>query len=476
MEKQTPYSLPQNWTWTALEEILRSLESGKRPKGGVRHIKEGIPSIGGEHLNSNGGFDFTKIKFVPHGFFNSMNKGIIEKKDVLVVKDGATTGKTSFVDNNFPFEEAAINEHVFILRPFSSVLSPKYLFYWMYSPYGQDCVKKNFKGSAQGGINTSFIKYSEFPLPPLNEQVRIVGRVEELFNRLDEGVRSLQAAQIQLEQYRQTTLKQAYTGKLTQKWRQENSSNKNLLTNEINIEQYRNLIPWDIPSEWIWASLGNYIESMQNGIYKPKKFYSNDGIACLRMYNIKNGKIVWKDIKRMILTEDEIKKFLLKPDDILINRVNSRELVGKSAVIPSNLEPSVYESKNIRVHINQDIVSSKFIQYWMHFFSSRYFNLNAQQVVGMASINQTQISNMPIPMTILKEQKIIVEIINNIDQYLDKIGQTSVKNSILTSHLKNSILKKAFEGRLVPQEPNDETAKLVLEKLKGMKINQRKII
>ncbi|MXV78058.1 hypothetical protein F4001_06850, partial [Candidatus Poribacteria bacterium] len=87
-----------SWESIKLSEFI-TLESGSRPKGGVRNILEGVPSLGGEHLNSDGGFNFEKIRYVPEKYFESLNKGQINLNDIIIVKDGATTGKTSFVDN-----------------------------------------------------------------------------------------------------------------------------------------------------------------------------------------------------------------------------------------------------------------------------------------------------------------------------------------------------------------------------------------
>src|SRR3989344_2886051 len=147
-------NLLKNWNQELLKEVLISLESGGRPKGGAQ--LEGIPSIGGEHLNYNGGFNFEKMRFVSEIFFNSMQKGIIQKNDVLIVKDGATTGKTSFVGESFPYEKAAINEHVFIARVNNKLIS-KFLFYYLFSLEGQLQLKKAITGSAQGGINLSIL-------------------------------------------------------------------------------------------------------------------------------------------------------------------------------------------------------------------------------------------------------------------------------------------------------------------------------
>ena len=181
-------NLPKGWEETQLSDTLISLESGSRPKGGVQGILEGIPSVGGEHLNDEGGFDFSNIKFIPEAFASSMNKGKIEQEDILIVKDGATTGKTSFVGGLFPFPKAYVNEHVFICRP-SPRLSSRYLFYYLRSQEGNNRIMENFKGSAQGGINTGFASNTKIPIAPFPEQQRIVAKLDSLFEKIESNKR-----------------------------------------------------------------------------------------------------------------------------------------------------------------------------------------------------------------------------------------------------------------------------------------------
>jgi len=122
----------QEWNEVPLLNILSSLESGSRPRGGVRGIEKGIPSIGGEHLNDLGDFRFGNIKYVPEDFFRRMRRGIIQIGDILIVKDGATTGKVSIVKPNFPYIPAVVNEHVFICRLKPNIYPP-YVFYFLFS-------------------------------------------------------------------------------------------------------------------------------------------------------------------------------------------------------------------------------------------------------------------------------------------------------------------------------------------------------
>ena len=116
------------WELKKLGEILETLESGKRPKGGVSEYQDGIPSLGGEHISLDGTISLNNMKFVPEEYFKQANQGFLKDLDILICKDGALTGKTSlFVKNNFPYEKGMINEHVFLLRT-NENSSQKYLF------------------------------------------------------------------------------------------------------------------------------------------------------------------------------------------------------------------------------------------------------------------------------------------------------------------------------------------------------------
>ncbi len=173
--------LPEGWKEVKLEDVIECVENGNRPKGGVGSLKEGIPSIGGEHINKNGCYKFSNIKFISKDFFNNQKRGIIKQGDVLVVKDGATTGRVALVSKEkFPYSKALVNEHVFILRPKKSIIDSKFLFYCLYSSEGQKKILYNFHGSAQGGINTQFVKNVVLPLPPLSIQQKTVSILEKV--------------------------------------------------------------------------------------------------------------------------------------------------------------------------------------------------------------------------------------------------------------------------------------------------------
>jgi type I restriction enzyme S subunit len=165
-----------------LSDVVDRMESGSRPKGGVKGEAVGIPSLGAEHLDSKGGFKFNKIKYIPEEFFSSQKRGVINKGDILVVKDGATTGKVSYVDSDFPFDKASINEHLFKLTINSDKADPKYAYYYLSSVDGKRQILSDFRGATVGGISRNFVKKVNIPLPPLGAQKQIVNILDESGN------------------------------------------------------------------------------------------------------------------------------------------------------------------------------------------------------------------------------------------------------------------------------------------------------
>jgi type I restriction enzyme S subunit len=205
------------WKWVFLKKIIRSLESGKRPKGGA--VNEGIPSIGGEHLNNYGGFNFENVRYIPNDFYYSMKKGKIHKGDILIVKDGATTGKTSFVGDDFPFTEAAVNEHVFIVRLKENYLQ-KFVFYILHSGYGLNEILRSFGGAAQGGINRKFVDNVRIPIPFKNGKPDLEKqkKIAEYLDKLNDKIKQLEELQKsemkKFDKLKNSVLNKAFRGEL----------------------------------------------------------------------------------------------------------------------------------------------------------------------------------------------------------------------------------------------------------------------
>jgi type I restriction enzyme M protein len=173
--------LSSEYPLKTIKNIKTILESGSRPKGGVARIKEGIPSIGGEHIGLDGTVVFSgKEKYVPVNFYDNANQGHIMIGDILICKDGAQTGKTAYVDESFQYKDALVNEHVFILRLKNEEILQKYTFNFLLSDIGQKLLRSKTTGSAQGGLNKPSLLSIPIPVPSLDVQKKIIKELDEV--------------------------------------------------------------------------------------------------------------------------------------------------------------------------------------------------------------------------------------------------------------------------------------------------------
>ena len=163
--------------------------------------------------------------------------------------------------------------------------------------------------------------------------------------------------------------------------------------------------PFLLPNSWEWCRFGALIMSFANGLYKPNKFYTDNGLVSLRMYNIQQGEIVFDGVRRVEASDDELATYKLEEGDLLINRVNSKELVGKSAIIPKHTEVLLYESMNMRAKPFKKNVSSEYLNlFLMSASANQSIKSFAKEAIGQASINQGQVSSILTPVPPLSEQ------------------------------------------------------------------------
>ena len=381
---------------------------------------------------------------------------------------------------------------------------------WLLSTDVQKAIDRMKTGGSDSGLNLTQGRFLQLPflVAPLAEQRRIATKIEDLFAKLNVGVSVLRRAQEELARYRTSVLQAAVDGRLTKKWRKANSPKEGgeELLGRILAErrkrwedeqlskftaagrkppknwkkQYREPAQPDtvnlpeLPDGWCWATVEQLAASVTNGIYKPARFYSDDGIPCLRMYNIVDGELVLRDLKRMLLTEEEGDRYGLVCGDLLVNRVNSRELVGKAAAIPQGLGRIVFESKNMRLRPVGMGYEARFLAYCFAVLGPGYFGRHAQQVVGMASISQNQVGRMVVPVPPSIEQRRIVAAVDRRKRSSLRLEETIKAKRGQSQALRQSILKRAFDGRLVPQDPNDEPASVLLERIRAEQEAEKK--
>ncbi|EMK04117.1 type I restriction modification DNA specificity domain protein [Leptospira kirschneri] len=304
------------------------------------------------------------------------------------------------------------------------------------------------------------MRNTPIPLPPLVEQQRIVSKIEELFSELDKGIENLKTAQQQLKVYRQAVLKSAFEGKLTKDWRDQNPDRS--VSEDILEEKDSSL--GELPDGWKSVKLGNVIKDVEYG--SSSKSHETGKIPVIRMGNIQNGLIDWEDLV-YTNNQDEINKYLLKKDDVLFNRTNSSEWVGKTAIYKGE-RPAIFAGYLIRINRIQSLLDPYFLTYFLNsIIAKKYGNSVRTFGVNQSNINGTKLKSYPLPLPSLSEQQIIVQEIESRLSVCDKLEETIQSSLKQAESLRQSILKKAFEGKLAAQDLNDEPASVLLERIRA---------
>jgi len=443
-------NLPTGWQEIPLNEISEIVMGQSPPSSSYNSEGRGLPFFQG------------KAEF--QALYPRVVKFCDEPKKIAETGDILLSVRAPVGPTNLNKEKSCIGRGLAAIRP-SQVTSSQYLL--NYLRFIEPILSKQGTGSTFTAISKKDVEGIAVLLAPLDEQQRIVAKLDQLLAKVDACKERLDKIPAILKRFRQSVLAAACSGRLTADWRQAD-------TKRADVERSSNNgNPFPVPVSWSWGFLADYIESMSNGIYKPEEFYNDTGVICLRMYNIQDGKVDWTKLKRMNLHENEIEKYSLKENDILINRVNSRELVGKAALMPHLTEPVIFESKNIRMRLKRERITAAYVNYlFMTKLVRDIFEESAKQTVGMATISQPQIRRILVPLPPIDEQHEIVRRVEALFKLADDIEKRYEKARAHVDRLTQSILAKAFRGELVPQDPGDEPASELLKRIRQEKASK----
>jgi len=318
------------------------------------------------------------------------------------------------------------------------------------------------KGAANVSLPMSRLADAQIEILSIAKQKEIIALEETMSVSIKSLNASMALQEDNIDQLRQAFLKEAMQGKLVpQDPLDEPASElltrikaeKDKLIKAKKIPKGKELppikpeeIPYPLPANWTWCRLGDIVYSMTNGIYKEDKYYDDYGIGCFRMYNIKDGKINYTNLKRMQLTETELTTYCLEENDLLLNRVNSIELLGKAALIPNLSEPHVFESKNIRLRLFYKELTAAYVNYLFLTPNIKDQILKSfKKVTGQASISQERLLPLLIPLPPLSEQQRIVEKLNSLMQICDELKSSIEHSKDLNDRLLQSTLREALK-------------------------------
>ena len=338
-------------------------------------------------------------------------------------------------------------------------------------------------GTTVHSVEIPALKALKVPVPPLNEQRRIVAKIEELFSELDKGIESLTVAREQLKAYRQSVLKHAFEGKLTKEWRNVNPRTSQHLLADIQAEcEARNfkmmlrfqaehrdspIVPL-VPDEWAIDRLGNLNVDVFDGPFGSHlktADYVESGVRVIRLENIGHGHFI--DEKQSFVSAKkykDIQKHTVVPGDIVFSSFVTEAI--KSALVPSHIPFAVNKADCFGVRFPGKKVNPKFIQF---FFQSRSAFKQMEDMihgVGRPRINTTQLKEMVVPICSPTEQARIVERLETIFSETDAFEANIEEALSRLVALRQSILKQAFSGQLVPQDASDKPASVLLEHIR----------
>lgn len=366
-----------------------------------------------------------------------------EDGDILIVCDGSRSGLVGYAIHGFVGSTLA--------KISCEVLLNQYLFYFLQGKY--KLLNTSKKGTGTPHLNPTLLKQQKIVVPSIEEQQRIVTRIEELFSELDSAVETLQKTKQQLEVYRQAVLKEAFEGKLTQKWRTnctDISINDfwNNLSVKKNTRTYKMEVSMDLPElpdNWKWVNIGDITNGTEYGT--SKKSLKEGKVPVIRMGNLQNGTIDWSDLVYSS-DDNEIKKYILLKNDVLFNRTNSPELVGKTSVYLSE-RVAIFAGYLIR--INQfDFINAKYLTYFLNsFIAKNYGNKVKTDGVNQSNINGKKLCSYPFPLCTPEEQRQVVCELETRLSVCSNIERTVNESLQQAEALRQSILKQAFEGEIV---------------------------
>lgn len=434
-KEQAPFAIPENWCWVKVGSIAKILNgyAFKSPQ----YVSEGIRIIRISNVQDGYIVD-EKPVYYSFDTINEIKEYLLFEGDLLFSLTG-NVGRVALLTANFL--PAALNQRVACIRSINSIVNIKYLFYFFQTPLIFEKFQAAAKGIAQQNLSTESIKNSNITLAPIEEQKRIVDKIELLFSRLDEAKELILNSLDEFEDRKSTILHKAFNGELTACYRKQNEiSWKNCVLNDV--------------ADYKKGPFGSSI---------TKAMFVEKGESTYKVYE--QGNAIRKTINygRYYISEkkfQELKSFEVKGGDIIVSCAGT---IGETFMLPENCERGIINQALMRVRLYDNIVP----QYFIYYFGEVLKQDVNSKAKGIAIKNIPRFSvlkQLPIKLPPLQEQQEIVRILDGFFEKEDK-SKELLDMIDQIEEMKKSILARAFRGELGTHSDTDEPAIELLRKI-----------
>jgi type I restriction enzyme S subunit len=440
------WPVPKAWCWVALGSVANIVGGGTPSTSQESYWRDGdVPWITPADLSGK------TEKTIARGA-RSITKAGLANSGATMLPTGAV-----LMSSRAPVGYVAIAAKPLATNQgFKSFVLPEgilpgYL-YW-YLRANIDLVRSLASGTTFPEVSAKRAAQIPLVLAPFAEQRRIVAALEEHLSDLDAAVAGLERARANVRRYRAAVLRAAADGSLLS----TGESNGICVGPE----------PWSprVPRRWSWATVDQLAQIVEYGT-SSKTQESADGIPVLRMGNIVDGRICWDRLKYLPATHGEFPRLLLRPGDVLFNRTNSPELVGKSAMYRAIDPVASFASYLLRVRLKPEMLPEFFVTFVNSVFGRAWVASVVSQQVGQANVNSSKLRALQVPVPPLDEQRVIVAEVEHRLAISDRTAAEIDAQIARAARLRQAILRRAFEGKLVPQDPADEPASVLLDRIR----------
>lgn len=492
---EQPYAIPSNWVWTRLGEVIdifRGLSYTKNDE-----VENGYLVLRGNNLTDNG------LIFLENIYVNEKvaEKGIKVKKDDIILV--ASTGSSKVIGRaciaKEDYEKTTIGAFLLLCRPKENI-EKNWVHYIFKTLRYRLYISEQAKGTNIKNIKNEYLENFYFPLPPLNEQKRIVKKLDFLFEKTKRAKEIIEEIKIDIENRKISILDRAFKGTLTSKWRNENKTSdvKELLKsiNEEKIKKWeedclqaekdgnkkpkkptitevKDMIvpvdeqPYKLPDSWVWVRLGDISELISGYAFDSHDFKIKGDFQVLRLGNVKDNFLVLD--KQPVFVEkvvaEKANKCLCFENDILVTMTGTRN--------KRDYFFSTKISQNQKFYFNQRVgcirCDNLKISNYIYYILKVKFILDQIFATETGSVNQGNISikaiaSLSIPLPPLEEQQEIVRVLDEVLENENKVKELLELEERIDI-LEKSILHKAFKGELGTQNSSDESALNLLKSI-----------